>query len=116
MARISADIIPNPLLEAISDNGSPYTAKGTRDFAIQLGQVRCFTLVANPKSNGLAEAFVRTFKRDYAQINLLPNAYSVLGQPGGWSDDYNDNCLHSGLDMRTPSESVHDQQPAKVSG
>ena len=47
---------PMPV-EWLSDNGSPYTAKDTRDFATQLNLVSCFTPVASPESNGLAEAF-----------------------------------------------------------
>ena len=49
---------PMPV-EWLSDNGSPYTAKDTRDFASQLNLVPCFTPVASPESKGLAEAFVR---------------------------------------------------------
>ena len=40
---------PMPV-EWLSDNGSPYTAKDTRDFATQLNLVACFTPVASPES------------------------------------------------------------------
>jgi putative transposase len=30
--------------------------------------------VESPESNGMAEAFVKTFKRDYIRINPLPDA------------------------------------------
>ena len=103
-------------VEWLSDNGSPYTAKDTRDFATQLNLVSCFTPVASPESNGLAEAFVRTFKRDYARLYPLPDASTVFGQLGGWFDDYNHNHPHSGLGMRSPREFIAAQQPAKVSG
>ena len=106
---------PMPV-EWLSDNGSPYTAKDTRDFATQLNLVSCFTPVASPESNGLAEAFVRTFKRDYARLSPLPDAGTVLGQLGGWFDDYNHNHPHSGLGMRSAREFIAAQQPAKVSG
>jgi transposase InsO family protein len=52
-------------IEHLSDNGSPYTAKETRDFAAALNLVPCFTPVRSPESNGMSEAFVKTFKRDY---------------------------------------------------
>ena len=103
-------------VEWLSDNGSPYTAKETRVFATQLNLVPCFTPVASPESNGLAEAFVRTFKRDYARLRPLPDAPTVLGQLDGWFDDYNHNHPHSGLGMRSPHEFIRAQQPAKVSG
>ena len=105
---------PMPV-EWLSDNGSPYTAKDTRDFATQLNRVSCFTPVASPESNGLAEAFVRTFKRDYARLDPLPDAGTVFGQNGGRFDDYH-NHPHSGLGMRSPREVIAAQQPAKVSG
>jgi putative transposase len=46
-------------IEHLSDNGSPYTAKETRDFAAALNLVPCFTPVRSPESNGMSEAFVR---------------------------------------------------------
>ena len=51
------------------------------------------------ESNGVAEPFVRTFKRDYAHLNLLSDAGKVLGQFGGWFDDYNHSHQHSVLDI-----------------
>ena len=59
-------------VEWLSDNGPPYTGKETRDFATQLNLAPCFTPVASPESHGLAEAFVRTFKHDYARLVALP--------------------------------------------
>jgi transposase InsO family protein len=38
---------PHPI-EHLSDNGSPYTAKETRDFAAALNLVPCFTPVCRP--------------------------------------------------------------------
>jgi putative transposase len=55
-------------VELLSDNGSPFTAKETLDFAGALGLVPCFTPVHSPESNGIAEAFVKTFKRDHALL------------------------------------------------
>ena len=100
----------------LSDNRSPYTAKDKRDFATQLNLVSCCTPVASPESNGLAEAFVRTLKRDYARLGPLPDAGTVLGQLDGWFDDYIRNHPHSGLGMRSPREFIAAQQPAKVYG
>ena len=39
------------LVEHLSDNGSPYTAKETRDFATALNLVPCFTPGKSPESN-----------------------------------------------------------------
>lgn len=103
-------------IEWLSDNGSPYTAAATRTFAVQLNLVPCFTPVASPESNGMAEAFVKTLKRDYMRVRPVPDAMTALDQIAGWFDDYNDNHPHSGLKMRSPREFIKAQQPAEVSG
>lgn len=91
-------------IEVLSDNGSPYTARETRTFARQLGLNPCFTPVRSPQSNGMAEAFVHTFKRDYVQVNPLPDAETVIKLIGGWIEDYNENHPHSALKCRSPRE------------
>lgn len=99
---------PHPI-EHLSDNGSPYTAKETRDFAMALNLVPCFTPVRSPESNGMSEAFVKTFKRDYLRINPLPDAATALQQVAGWIDDYNEVHPHSALRMRSPREFIRAQ-------
>ncbi len=99
---------PQPV-EHLSDNGSPYTAKETRDFATALNLVPCFTPVKSPESNGMSEAFVKTFKRDYLRISPLPDAPSVLRQIGGWIEGYNEIHPHSALRMRSPREFIRAQ-------
>jgi putative transposase len=106
---------PEPV-EWLSDNGSPYTALKTRRFAAQLNLVSCFTPVASPESNGLCEAFVKTFKRDYVRVSPLPDAVAALDLIAGWFEDYNENHPHSGLRMRSPREFRRAQSPAQVSG
>lgn len=125
--RFAADQAPHRV-EWLSDNGSAFTAKGTRDFAGQLNLASCFTPVQSPESNGLsalptsrrgigpwpmAEAFVKTSKRDYVRVNPLPDAQTVLRQLDGWFEDYNDNHPHSRLGMRSPREYIRAlSQPA----
>ena len=93
-------------LEWLTDNGSAYTAKATRDFAVALNLVPCFTPVQSPESNGISESFVKTFKRDYVRVNALPDALTALRQIAGWFEDYNDNHPHSGLKMCSPREFI----------
>ncbi|MGQ7794670.1 integrase core domain-containing protein, partial [Faunimonas sp. B44] len=69
-----------------------------------LNLVPCFTPVRSPESNGMPEAFVKTFKRDYLRINPLPDAATALQQIAGWIDDYNEVHPHSALRMRSPRE------------
>ena len=101
--RFGTDRAPHPV-EHLSDNGSCYTAKDTRNFALALGLVPCFTPVRSPESNGMSEAFVKTLKRDYVRITPLPNARTVLGLVDGWIADCNTVHPHSALHMRPPVE------------
>ena len=64
----SVNRLPEPI-EWLSDNGSCYTARGTRVFAREIGLVPRTTPVSSPQSNGMAEAFVRTLKRDYVRVS-----------------------------------------------
>jgi len=96
-------------IEILSDNGSAYTAKDMRVFAAQIGLKACFTPVASPQSNGMAESFVKTFKRDYARINPLPDANTVLVALHRWFEDYNENHPHGGLKWRSPRDFIRAQ-------
>jgi putative transposase len=101
--RFRTDRVPQPI-EHLSDNGSCYTAKDTRDFAVALGLVPCFTPVRSPESNGMSEAFVKTLKRDYARVTLLPDARTILALVPAWIEDYNTSHPHPGLRMLPPRE------------
>jgi putative transposase len=106
--RFAAIRLPHPV-EWLTDNGSVYTAKETRDFAMALNLVPCFTPIQSPESNGISESFVKTFKRDYVRVNPLPDAVTALRQIAGWFEDYNNNHPHSGLKMRSPREFIRAQ-------
>lgn len=94
------------IVEILSENGSAYTAREARIFARQLGMKSCFTPVKSPQSNGMSEAFVKTFKRDYVRVNPLPDAETVLTLIGDWIEVYNENHPHSGLKWRSPHEFI----------
>jgi len=49
------------------------------------------------QSNGIAEAFVKTFKRDYVYIHDRPDAQTVLSQLSAWFEDYNESHPHKAL-------------------
>jgi putative transposase len=57
----------------------------------------------------MAESFVKTMKRDYVDINTLPDAQTVLSQLHAWFDDYNRVHPHSALKYRSPDEFRDDQ-------
>ena len=91
-------------VEWLSDNGSAYIAKDTLDTATALGLKLCFTPVRSPESNGIAEAFVKTFKRDYARLSILPDAETLIALLPAWFEDYNEVHPHSGLKFLSPRE------------
>jgi transposase InsO family protein len=55
-------------------------------------------------SNGMAEAFIKTFKRDYVALHRLDHSQVVLEQLPEWFKDYNENHPHRGLKMMSPRE------------
>ena len=69
-----------------------------------MGLTVCTTPVQSPESNGMAEGFVKTFKRDYVHVNRLDNARVVLEQLPGWIEDYNEVAPHKSLKMMSPRE------------
>lgn len=91
-------------IEWLSDNGSIYRAHKTRQFAKMVGLDPCTTPVYSPESNGMAESFVKTFKRDYVRVNDLTSAVDVLEKLHDWFEDYNENHPHKGLRMKSPRE------------
>ena len=91
-------------IEWLSDNGSPYTAGETRKLAREIGLRPCTTPIESPQSNGMAEAFVKTIKRDYARVSPRSDAASVLRQLDGWFEHYNTIHPHKALGYRSPRE------------
>ena len=71
-------------IEWLTDNGSGYIAHDTKRFARDIGFEPRTTPVESPQSNGMAEAFVRTMKRDYARVSQLPDAAAVIRQLPVW--------------------------------
>ena len=97
----------------LSDNGSIYVAAKTIDIALALNLDPCFTPVESPESNGMAEAFVKTFKRDYVRVNPIQDAEAALAAIPLWMADYNDVHPHSRLGYRSPREYIQAMsQPA----
>lgn len=93
-------------IQWLTDNGPCYTAKDTVQFARNLGFDVCTTPSYSPQSNGMAEAFVKTFKRDYVWLSDLRNAHVVMRKLQQWFEDYNENAPHQGLKMRSPRQYI----------
>jgi putative transposase len=95
--RFGPNCKPPKPIEWLTDNGSCYTAAETRSFAKQLGLKPVTTPVTSPQSNGMAESFVKTLKRDYAKLADRPDSKTVMAQLPKWFDDYNSYHPHSAL-------------------
>ena len=75
----------------------------TRSFAKELGFKPVTTPVTNPQSNGMAESFVKTLKRDYSKLANRPDSKIVMAQLKDWFDDYNSYHPHSALGYLPPT-------------
>jgi putative transposase len=102
-ARFGSKNLPHRL-QWLSDNGPAYVARQTVSFGRSVGFEMCTTAPYSPESNGMAEAFVKTFKRDYAYISDLSSADRVIDQLPKWFEDYNNHAPHKGLKMLSPRE------------
>jgi putative transposase len=103
-------------IEWLTDNGSCYTAHDTRRFARDIGLIPRTTPVESPQSNGMAEAFVRTLKRDYVRVSATPDARTVIDQLPSWLDHYNRVHPHRALGYRSPREFIDRSTREDLSG
>lgn len=92
-------------LEFLTDNGGAYIAADTRAMARSLSLSPINTPVCNPQSNGMAESFFNTFKRDYVARMDLRDAATVLAQLPSAFEHFNELHPHSALKMRSPVSS-----------
>jgi putative transposase len=101
----AVDAVPaDHRIEFLSDNGGAYIASDTRAVARQLGLTPVNTPVCSPQSNGMAESFVNTFKRDYVSRMDLADATTVMTQLPAAFEHFNEVHPHSALKMRSPRE------------
>ncbi|MEY1637883.1 IS3 family transposase [Morganella morganii] len=98
--------LPTEPLEWLTDNGSAYRAHETRAFARLLGLEPCTTAVRSPESNGIAESFVKTIKRDYISIMPKPDGRTAVMNLAVAFSHYNEHHPHSALGYRSPREYI----------
>lgn len=110
----AVETLPHPI-EWLTDNGPQYTAHETKAYGKEWGFLVRNTPAYSPESNGMSEAFVKTFKRDYVDTHELPDATTVMRQLPEWFEDYNKVAPHSGLDYRSPWEYRKEQVLNQVS-
>jgi putative transposase len=91
-------------IQWLSDRGPQYNAFETYTYGAKWGFDVRTTPSYSPESSGIAEAFVKTLKRDYVYVNDLDTADSVLRNLPEWFADYNSNHPHSAFAMKSPLE------------
>ncbi|EEQ3207146.1 IS3-like element IS2 family transposase [Escherichia coli] len=96
--------LPSSPVEWLTDNGSYYRANETRQFARMLGLEPKNTAVRSPESNGIAESFVKTIKRDYISIMPKPDGLTAAKNLAEAFEHYNEWHPHSALGYRSPRE------------
>ncbi|EJZ1815755.1 IS3 family transposase, partial [Escherichia coli] len=96
--------LPASPVEWLTDNGSCYRANETRQFARILGLEPKNTAVRSPESNGIAESFVKTIKRDYISIMPKPDGLTAAKNLAEAFEHYNEWHPHSALGYRSPRE------------
>ncbi|HAH1252637.1 TPA: IS3 family transposase [Escherichia coli] len=101
--------LPASPVEWLTDNGSCYRANETRQFARMLGLEPKNTTVRSPESNGIAESFVKTIKRDYISIMPKPDGLTAAKNLAEAFEHYNEWHPHSALGYRSPREYLRQQ-------
>ncbi|HBB8296490.1 TPA: IS3 family transposase, partial [Escherichia coli] len=101
--------LPASPVEWLTDNGSCYRANETRQFARMLGLEPKNTAVRSPESNGIAESFVKTIKRDYISIMPKPDGLTAAKNLAEAFEYYNEWHPHSALGYRSPREYLRQQ-------
>jgi len=102
--RRFGDALPEKPIEWLTDNDSAYRAHETREFALELGLEPRTTAVRSPQSNGIAESFVKTIKRDYIGMMPKPDSQVAVLNLAIAFEHYNENHPHSALGYRSPRE------------
>ncbi len=115
--------LPASPVEWLTDNGSCYRANETRQFARMLGLEPKSTAVRSPESNGIAESFVKTIKRDYISVMPKPDGLTAAKNLAEAFEHYNEWHPHSALGYRSPqilrqqaSNGLSDNRCLEISG
>ncbi|WP_370743296.1 IS3 family transposase, partial [Klebsiella pneumoniae] len=96
--------LPTSPVERLTDYGSAYRSYQTRQFARMVGLEPEHTAVRSPESNGMAESFVKTMKRDYISIMPKPDGLTAVKNLAEAFEHYNEWHPHSALGYRSPRE------------
>ena len=87
----------------LTDNGSNYTSRLFKDQAAELGIRLRRTRPYRPQTNGKAEAFIKTLKREWAYKRIYMSNDERLNELPKFVKSYNHRRPHTSLGMRPPA-------------
>lgn len=87
----------------ISDNGSNYTSGVFRQAASAMGICLHRTRPYRPQTNGKAEAFIKTLKREWAYSTIYTSNQERLEALAPFINYYNQDRPHTSLRLRPPA-------------
>ncbi len=90
----------------LTDNAKAYRGHTWRDACRELGIERRFTRPYTPRTNGKAEAAIKTLLREWAYRHAYPTSAHRAAALDGWIRWYNRRRPHSSLGGQTPLSRV----------
>ena len=93
---------PKPDCLFHSDQGIEYAAHSYRDMVEAAGLVRSMSRKGNPLDNAHAESFFHTMKAELLHQKLFENDIEAVAHIVEFTEFYNRERLHSGLDYQSP--------------
>jgi len=103
------DQVPHQI-QWLTDNGPCDIARETVLFGRSVGLEICATRSCNPEGSGMAEAFVKTVKKDHVWLGDLSSADAVIKQLPKWFDNDNTHAPHKCLKMRSRKQYIQKQK------
>jgi len=90
----------------LSDNAKAYHSYLWRDTCLDLGIGRRYTRPYTPRTNGKAEALIKTLLREWAYRYPYPSSHHRARALAGWTRWYNRRRPHGSLDSKPPISRV----------
>jgi transposase InsO family protein len=90
----------------LSDNAKAYHSDAWRDTCAQLGIAGRFTRPYTPRTNGKAEALIKTMLREWAYRYAYPSSHHRSRALAGWTRWYNRHRPHGSLGGKPPISRV----------
>ena len=95
-----------PIQRILTDNGSCYRSTDFTDLLAKNGIRHIRTNPYTPRTNGKAEAFIRTLQREWAYAHIYPTSSHRAKALPGWLRWYNNHRPHGGIGGHPPQSRV----------